>query len=135
MKKTTRHTIPKLNMDIKTIRQLKFWLQGIQEFQNSDWVPDSKQWKRIYDIIMTLDENYAEPMGVHGNMMATTQQSNLMPVMTQPVSLYDGNIVPPEASLPLSQLKQVMERKASQPTAVIKTPDIQQGSYVSTLAG
>lgn len=37
-----------------TITEIKYWLQGIIEFQDSDWVPNAEQWETVKDKIMSL---------------------------------------------------------------------------------
>ena len=37
-------------------KELKFWLEGILEFQDDNWVPNREQWKNIQDKIFNLQE-------------------------------------------------------------------------------
>lgn len=37
-------------------KELKFWLEGILEFQDDNWVPTAEQWKNIQDKIFSLQD-------------------------------------------------------------------------------
>lgn len=37
-----------------TVQEFQTWLEGIMEFQDSDWSPNKEQWVAIYDKIMNL---------------------------------------------------------------------------------
>lgn len=37
-----------------SVQEFQTWLQGIMEFQSSDWSPNAEQWVAIYDKIMNL---------------------------------------------------------------------------------
>lgn len=37
-----------------TVQEFQTWLQGIMEFQDSDWSPNPEQWNAIFDKIMNL---------------------------------------------------------------------------------
>lgn len=37
-----------------TIQEFQTWLEGIMEFQDSDWSPNKEQWVAIYEKIMNL---------------------------------------------------------------------------------
>lgn len=39
-----------------TIKEFQTWLEGIMEFQSSDWSPNKEQWDSIYDRIMNLKQ-------------------------------------------------------------------------------
>ena len=39
-----------------TVSEFQTWLQGIMEFQDSDWSPNKEQWVAIYNKIMNLKE-------------------------------------------------------------------------------
>lgn len=45
-------------------KELKFWLEGILEFQDDKWIPNAVQWKSIQDKIFNLEETqqYASPV-------------------------------------------------------------------------
>lgn len=43
-------------------KELKFWLDGILEFQTSDWIPSKEQWNTIKDKIFSLED---ENINVH----------------------------------------------------------------------
>lgn len=40
-----------------TAKELKFWLKGILEFQQSDWVPNKDQWTNIKEKIFNLEDS------------------------------------------------------------------------------
>lgn len=74
-----------------TIKEIKFWLEGISEFQDAGWVPNSEQWRTIKDKIMSLKE---EPVSqfVHNHTNNFTPQP-------QPVSRPLVDVEPTEPSL------------------------------------
>lgn len=44
-----------------TIDQFKAWLEGVEDMQGKDWVPDKEQWKKIRTKIKQLTENQTIP--------------------------------------------------------------------------
>lgn len=43
--------------DKLTVKEFKMWLEGILDMQAEDWVPDSRQWKRILGKIQEVSDN------------------------------------------------------------------------------
>jgi hypothetical protein len=39
-----------------TVKEFRYWLEGVEEMQEDDWSPDVKQWKRIREKIAMLDD-------------------------------------------------------------------------------
>ena len=39
-----------------TVKEFKYWLEGVEEMQDEGWYPDPRQWKRIREKIGLLDE-------------------------------------------------------------------------------
>lgn len=49
-----------------TVPEFKTWLEGIMQFQDSDWSPNREQWDEIYQKIMDLKEPVnREKMGLN----------------------------------------------------------------------
>ena len=46
-----------------TVKEFRMWLQGVEEMQDSAWVPNPTQWARIREKINTIEET--EPTPVH----------------------------------------------------------------------
>ena len=42
-----------------TIKEFRMWLEGVEEMQDDDWVPDAKQWARIRAKIDSVVESTA----------------------------------------------------------------------------
>lgn len=43
-----------------TINEFKMWLQGVEEMQDDNWTPDSKQWARIREKIRAITESTSD---------------------------------------------------------------------------
>jgi hypothetical protein len=57
-----------------TPKELKFWLEGILEFQTKDWIPNAEQWKAIQEKIFNLDDT--APIMMAQPATGTTAQGN-----------------------------------------------------------
>lgn len=48
--------VNKLEQKKVSVKELKYWLRGILEFQDANWVPNKEQWNNILNKIFNLDE-------------------------------------------------------------------------------
>lgn len=103
-----------------TITEFQMWLHGAYSLQGEDWVPNAEQWDTILDIIYKLKAPKASNPALAAQRTLVPQQQpqhivqhggNLPPIpeggpMSSPGGsfLNDSNF-PPEASLPLSELR------------------------------
>lgn len=39
-----------------TINDFRMWLEGVEEMQSEDWVPDARQWQRIREKIDSIED-------------------------------------------------------------------------------
>lgn len=58
----TKPTAPKKTTKKITVKEIKFWLEGITEFQSPDWVPNAEQWNTVKEKIMSLQEEPSAPV-------------------------------------------------------------------------
>lgn len=52
-----------------TVQEFQTWLEGIMEFQDSDWSPNKEQWIAIYDKIMNLKVETGNTVNLSANSM------------------------------------------------------------------
>lgn len=82
-----------------TIKEFRMWLQGVEEMQDSAWVPNPVQWKRIREKIDTIEEESQNivPQFVH-NMpfIPPVQQAALPPEMVYHAAT---SSIPPSSSM------------------------------------
>jgi hypothetical protein len=67
-----------------SVQELKYWLEGISEFQPDDWIPTAEQWQTIKSKIMTLEDSVSAP--------AASQHQNR--TMAAPQPYFDPNASP-----------------------------------------
>lgn len=76
-------------------KELKFWLEGILEFQDENWIPNREQWKNIQEKIFNLQEIY-EVAHIAPSSQKTSQIENVFApnnggVAGQPASTFPEN--------------------------------------------
>ena len=56
--------LPVQNVPVRriTIKDFKMWLEGVEEMQASDWVPDARQWQRIREKINSIEDIAPAPV-------------------------------------------------------------------------
>lgn len=65
-----------------TVKEFRMWLQGVEEMQDSAWVPNPTQWTRIREKINCIED------------IVSPQQSAPVPVAQQQVPRYNGYLEP-----------------------------------------
>jgi hypothetical protein len=77
-----------------TIKEIKFWLEGITEFQDDDWVPNAEQWRTVREKIMSLKEDSSEVVYTNSNNKPkiplkheAPKQQHQQPVQQRPVPI------------------------------------------------
>jgi hypothetical protein len=88
---------PNKKNDVFTVKDFKMWLLGMTEFQEPNWVPNSKQWKAIVDKIELLDDNvqYVQQAVSYENHPSPNYPNPPIPhqqsVVQQPHPFYNDN--------------------------------------------
>ena len=123
-----------------TVKEFRMWLQGVEEMQDSAWVPNPTQWARIREKINTIEET--EPTPVHA---AAPVQYHQPPMVNYPIPT--GNELP---GVPAGPSSMAATRLASpppppasglfatpeSPNMPVRTPNIDttNGSYQTSLS-
>ena len=114
-----------------SMKEFRMWLQGVEEMQADDWVPDARQWQRIREKIDSVDD---------GQPVVQTPAVSA-PVQQQPAQTF----APPLPAVPagpsmMPPPSRMAQGPASGPFAKgntpVRTPDIDSssGKYESSFA-
>lgn len=100
-------------------KELKFWLEGILEFQDENWIPNGEQWKSIQEKIFNLQET---PEVVH---VSNPQQQHRAPAQPQVENVFlpNGGV----AGQPASTFPDGSEANPLPPIGVSSIPVVPQG--------
>ena len=78
-----------------SLAEFKAWLEGVEEIQPNDWVPDANQWKMIREKIGAIVEAPPPPPANQGGGRVA---GNGPPLVRQPVQP-QRPFIPPDSSL------------------------------------
>lgn len=81
-----------------TLKEFKMWLQGVEEMQDSAWVPNPTQWQRIREKINTIEE-VTQPAVQQGPV----QQYSPIPghaIQHVQADVYSGQAMVPQSTIP-----------------------------------
>jgi hypothetical protein len=137
------------NQTMLSVKEFKMWLQGVEEMQSEDWVPDARQWQRIRSKIDMINDAQPSP-----SVTNTTSENNSLPAGSNLVfRQYDGSPpggvsgngvpVPTPSSLnvpPTSQpVRRIANTASGMPVSLatgdatvanpVKTPNLDRGNY------
>jgi hypothetical protein len=89
--------------DTISLKDFKSWLQGVEDMQEDDWIPNAVQWKKIRSKINLLDDAQQAPYRQNNSPVVNTPQ--YMSPMPMPIpmpspsqgfsSAFDTYIPPP----------------------------------------
>ena len=122
-----------------TIKEFRMWLQGVEEMQDTAWVPNPTQWQRIREKINSIGEEVA----VQASVQLMPPQQIAPPVSTPgndyPVRMATPgllSVVPSSPSMPVSGPSHGLFATPETPQMPIRTPNIDttNGQYQSTFA-
>jgi len=94
-KKPRKQRKAKIKLKARTLEEFKNWLEGLEEFQDSDWIPNSEQWSTIRSSIDLIkeEEYYDEPVVQYATQHAQQPVHNQQivnsvpaPVQSEPLS-------------------------------------------------
>lgn len=141
MTRKKKSTDPLRNKKEWSISEFQMWLHGAFSLQGEDWLPNAEQWETIVGIIYKLKDEEPEATYDPPPQAAPVRRNSSPPgagymVPQQPVAeppaMSDGDIsnpnppfTPPEAELPLSELRKMSEQGGtSSGGRAIKTANI-----------
>jgi len=111
-----------------SVKEFRHWLEGVEEMQPEDWIPDARQWKRIREKFNEIDDtpSAAPAQAVVNNAV---QPNNNIPLRYEGGGIMNtgGGMTRPPMPVPLPPSMSGNENMA------IKTPDIA-GPYGSQFA-
>lgn len=81
-----------------SLLEFKAWLEGVEEMQGNDWIPDTSQWKKIREKINCIVEEAPKPQRSGQNVPQQQQRPSAPPPPPAPVHHNDNGVIP-ESSL------------------------------------
>jgi hypothetical protein len=108
------------------VTEFRAWLEGVEEMQGPEWVPNLEQWQRIREKIDSIREDAPVPKQQRAEQPAPQQQRPVQ--YAQPAPQYSTLGAEPQRSQPIP--------RQTQPGGMIKTPDLDtgDGTYESGFA-
>lgn len=78
-----------------SVKEFKMWLQGVEEMQTEDWIPDARQWVKIREKIDQIADMQTTQTAIPDNQtrVARPLYNNDSPVE-----------IPPQFTIPIPQM-------------------------------
>ena len=129
-----------------TVKEFRYWLEGVEEMQDSAWVPNPVQWRRIRDKINDIEEVHQSPQPIaitaatHPTAMAMGNEGTVRYATPGLVAEPASNNVPGPYPMPTRMAAPpangVLFANADTPQSPVRTPsiDTSNGTYNSSFA-
>ena len=107
-KKPRKPRRPKSKLKARTLEEFKNWLEGLEEFQDDGWIPNSEQWETIKGSIYLIkeEEYYDEPTTYATAPTSAYQQPNQQQIVNSvPAPVQDAPLTASQIDEMVNQAK------------------------------
>lgn len=114
-----------------SMKDFRMWLQGVEEMQPEDWVPDARQWARIREKIDSVDDG---PVSVSPTSKPQSYPAYANHQPTPPAVPSGPSMMPPAPRASASP--QTLNGPFANGSIPVRTPDVDTsgGKYESSFA-
>jgi hypothetical protein len=109
-----------------TVKEFKMWLEGVEEMQTEDWIPDARQWARIREKIACISEGETpvqQPSPAHAGMGGSVQSGQVFQTPQLPARPAGPSMMP-AAPRPTNLQLQGPFANPESPQMPVRTPNI-----------